>query len=175
MLKLMILPFLLAASFAAAVLPTWEITEDYAVRFSTQRAEGTFTDLRGTVNFSPDDLLNASFDVSVATASIATGNKTKDKHARGKAWFDAEQHPRISFVSNRFTASETGYVVSGTMTIKGIAMPQTISFTFTPTADGGLFVGTTTINRADFDLDGPFLFGSLVGDEVAVDLRVPVE
>ncbi len=175
MIKLAILPILFMAGFAAASLSSWEIDTDYAVRFSTQKAEGTFSDLQGTVNFDPEDILNASFDVSVATATISTGNTSKDKHARGKSWFDAERHPRIRFVSNRFSPTATGYAVSGTMTIKGIDRPVTIDFTFTPTAEGGLFEGTTTINRADFELDGPFLFGGLVGKSVNVTLRVPVK
>ena len=174
MTKLILLPILLLSGFAAVILPSWEITEDYAVRFSTKKAEGTFSDLQGTVKFSPDDLSNSNFAVSVATATIQTGNKSKDKHARGKAWFDAENHPKITFVSSRISTSASGYLVLGDLTIKGITKEVGINFTFEETTSGGLFTGTTTITRADFELDGPFLFGGLVGDEVAVDLKVPV-
>lgn len=175
MAKLILLPLFLIAGITATVLPTWEISEDYAVRFSTKKAEGTFSDLQGTVKFAPNDLTNSSFNVSVATASIATGNKSKDKHARGKAWFDAENHPRITFVSSRISAVEGGYLVVGDLSIKGITKEVGINFTFTENESGGLFTGSTTITRADFAIDGPFLFGGLVGDEITVDLKVPVK
>ncbi len=159
---------------AAAVLPSWNITDDYAVRFSTKKAEGTFSDLQGKVIFDPNNLSGSSFDVSVAAASIQTGNTSKDKHARGGSWFDADNHPRIRFVSTQFTPTADGYTVLGDLSIKGITKPSSIAFSFKQTTTGGLFTGKTNIVRADFALDGPFLLGGLVGDEVAVELRVPV-
>ncbi|MEL7159737.1 MAG: YceI family protein [Bacteroidota bacterium] len=154
--------------------PSWRVADDYAVKFSTTKAEGTFTGLTGTIVFNPADLAAAKFDVSVDAATIQTGNKTKDKHARKSSWFDVENHPRISFVSTVFQQTETGYVVTGELTIKGKTKAVDIPFTFRETASGGLFEGSTKVKREDFGLDGPFLFGGLVGDEVAVALRIPV-
>ena len=51
MTKLLFLPILMFFGVAAVVLPSWEITDDYAVRFSTKKAAGTFSDLRGKVIF----------------------------------------------------------------------------------------------------------------------------
>ncbi|MEM6769508.1 MAG: YceI family protein [Bacteroidota bacterium] len=174
MIKLLTVSFLIATGIAAVVLPSWNIGEDYAVRFSTKKAEGTFSDLQGTVIFDPNNLTEASFNVSVATASIETGNNSKNKHARGKAWFDAEAHPRITFVSKEIIALNQDYRAAGDLTIKGVTKSVSIDFTFTQTATGGLFTGKTSITRADYGLDGPFLFGGLVGDVVAVELKVPV-
>ena len=146
-------------------------TEDYAIKFSTAKATGTFRDLQGTIDFDPAKLEEANMDVSVATATIETGNKTQDKHARGGSWLDAEHHPRILFKSHSFAKTAAGYEVDGQLTIRGESMPVTIPFTF----DGKTFAGTVTVARADFGIDGPFLFGGLVGKEVTVELNVPVK
>jgi len=165
---------LLFTSAAAVFSADWDIAEDYAVKFSTKKAEGTFSDLQGTVIFDSKNLSSSTFDVSVDVASIQTGNKTKDKHARGKKWLDAENHPRISFVSESFTKSMKGYLVKGKLNIRGTARNESILFTFNPTEEGGLFSGSLTIDRQKYGIEGPFLFGGMVGDEILVELRVPV-
>ncbi|MCX8211595.1 MAG: polyisoprenoid-binding protein YceI [Neolewinella sp.] len=149
----------------------WEPTDAYTIKFSTEKAEGTFTDLQGTIEFTADDIANANFDVSVATMTINTGNETKDKHAIGDSWLDAEQFPRINFQSHSFQKTNTGYTVDGQLTIHGKSKAVAIPFDF----KDNIFSGELTVNRRDFGIDGPFLFGSLVGDEVLVSLRIPVE
>lgn len=145
-------------------------TDAYAVKFATAKATGTFRDLQGTIVFDADELAEANFDVSVGTATIQTGNKTQDKHARGGSWLDADQHPRISFKSHGFEATPEGYTVTGQLTIRGESRPVTIPFTF----NGKVFAGQLTVTRQDYGVDGPFLFGGLVGDDVVVELVIPV-
>ena len=169
-LLLALLASLLVFATAARLHTDYTIGEDYAIRASTNGVDATFGDLQGTVKFDADNLADALFNVSVATASINTGNKTQDKHARGDKWLDAEAHPRIRFVSTAFAKTSSGYDVTGNFTINGQTHAETIAFTF----DGETFVGTTSIERERYGVEGPFLFGGLVGDEVAVELRVPV-
>ncbi len=165
---ILLVAFGLLASVSAY---NWEPTDAYAIKFSTAKAEGTFTDLKGTIDFDAEDLPNANFDVSVATASINTGNNTKDKHAVGNSWLDADNHPRISFQSHSFKKTDAGYTVDGQLTIRGERKAVSIPFIF----DDKVFSGELTVNRQDFGVAGPFLFGGLVGDDVKVSLRIPVK
>lgn len=169
----LILLFISSSVFATLFLD-WNLTEDYTVKFSTQKAEGTLKGLKGSVIFDPAAPESARFDVTVEVATISTGNKTKDKHAKNKGWFHADAHPTIRFVSEEVVATGNKYLASGQLTIKGITKSVAIPFTFSPNDAGGLFEGTLMVKRADYDLNGPFLFGGLVGDEVLVSLRVPV-
>ena len=152
----------------------WNLSEDYTVKFSTKKAEGTMKGLKGSVKFDPEDLGTASFDVTVDVATIETGNKTKNKHAKNKGWFNAEAYPTIRFISNDVTQRGDQYLTRGQLTIKGITKPVEIPFSFYTNETGGLFEGALTVKRKDYALEGPFLFGGLVGDEVEVSLRVPV-
>lgn len=148
----------------------WTISPDYAVKFSTKKAEGTFDKLQGTVQFDPSKLSVAKFDVWVATRTIKTGNKTKDKHARGPKWLNAEEYPSISFKSSAFKTTDKGYQVNGELSIHGISKEVSIPFTFTDQ----VFAGRLVLDRQDYGIEGPFLFGGLVGNKIEIDLKVPV-
>ena len=161
---------LFCSSFTFYSLQSYEIAEDYGVKFSTKGAEGTFSDLTGTVTFDASDLSASKFDVSVSTATIETGNKTQNKHAKGDSWLDAETYPRISFVSSTFNKTNGGYAVSGELTIHGVTKSVAIPFIF----ENSTFSGSLSVRREDYGINGPRLFGSFVGDEIEVSLQVPV-
>lgn len=167
----LLLAFLAPTLFTIYAATSYTVTDDYSVKFSTKKAEGTFSGLDGTILFSPDDLAGSLFDVSVATATIETGNKTMNKHARGSSWLNAEDNPRIRFKSAAFERTGTGYSVNGALSINGVTQKVIIPFSF----EDLIFTGELTVARADYGIDGPFLFGGLVGDEVTVSLRIPVE
>lgn len=167
---------LLAYSLAAAAdLPTeWAIADDYAVRFDTRAAEGTFGGLRGEITFDPEDLTSALVDVTVDVATISTGNATKDGHARGEAWFDAETYPTIGLRAAAFAKTADGYVARGELTLRGVTREVTVPFAFEPAdGGGGTFRGAFAVDRKAYGIEGSF--GQFaVGDEVAIEWVVPV-
>jgi polyisoprenoid-binding protein YceI len=175
MTKLILIPVLVFSSLFAGLAGNWNIDEDYAIKFSTAKAEGTLTGLTGTIVFDEEDLSTASFNVSVDATSIKTGSKMKDKHARGKSWLYTTVYSEITFESTAFKATDSGYTVTGDLSIRGVTKSVDIPFTFRENIGVGLFEGTTTILREDYGIDGPFLFSKLVGDEIEVSLRVPVK
>lgn len=152
---------------------TWNIGNDYNIKFSGKKAEGSFKGLTGTIAFDPSKLSEAKMDVSVSTSSINTGNSTKDKHARSDSWFDATKYPTIHFVSKSFTKQASTYVIDGVLTLHGVSKNITIPFTFNQTNNSAIFTGSFKINRKDYGIKGN-MFGFMVGDEFTVDLQVPV-
>ena len=171
---LLLLPLLLLVSAFGLLAASWNISPDYAIRFSGSKAAGTFSGLTGTITYDPAALASAAMDISVAAATIKTGNSLKDKHARGDSWFAVEKYPTIRFVSSALARRGDAYVATGRLTLHGVTKPVTIPFAFTqPAAGRGLFTGQFTVNRHDYGIEGNFL-GFSVGDEFVVDLRVPV-
>ena len=160
--------------FALTAMASWRVSEDYVIQFSGSGAEGTFSGLSGSVMFDPKDLSSSKFDVTVEASTISTGNKTKDKHARGKSWLDVEKYPYIKFTSSQVTQSGYGYEMTGELELHGVTKKMTIPFSFSQSGDTGRFEGTFTVNRKDFEITGPF-FGFVVGDEFEVTLKVPVQ
>ena len=151
----------------------WNIEKGYKINFSVKGAAGTFSGLTGTILFDEEHLNTSQFDVSVEVASILTGNKTKDKHARGEKWLDALSFPKISFVSSSITENGNGYEVTGFLDLRGVKKEISFAFAFTKNGEEGVFEGSFTLNREDYGIEGPFM-AFMVGDEVKVNLKIPV-
>jgi polyisoprenoid-binding protein YceI len=164
----------LLPTFGFAPLSNWTISDDYTVRFSGSGADGTFRGLSGTIVFDPNNPAQGRFDVDLDARTIDTGNKVKDRHARGSSWFDVEQYPEIRFRSSEIKPLEGNrYRMTGTLTLHGVEKEITFPFTFSQQKDTGVFQGTFTVDRTEFGIKGPF-FAFTVGDDFEVTLNVPV-
>lgn len=146
------------------------IATDYDLKFSTRSTDGTFSGLKGTVIFSPDDLANAKIDVSVEANTIETGMKKKNEHARSSDWLDVEKYPHISFRSESFVKEGDVFLVSGTMSMHGISKKVTIPFQYNP---DGVFSGTFTVNRIDYGITGVGMKASFVGEDIEITFNIP--
>jgi len=152
---------------------SWNIASDYVVKFEGKGAKGTFSELEGTIDFDPANLSASSMNVSVAVATIETGNNKKNEHARSEKWFNAAEFPKIKFASTSFDQSGSNYKVTGNLEIRGITKEVEIPFTFSEQNGEGLFEGAVTVNRKDFGIEGPW-FSFTVAEELLVGLKVPV-
>ncbi len=97
----------------------WNIDPNYSIKFSGNKAEGTFSGLAGTISFNPNDLAKASIHVVVNANTIKTGNSLKDKHAKDEDWFDVAKYPYIKFTSTSFVKSGSTTIVSGSLDLHG--------------------------------------------------------
>jgi polyisoprenoid-binding protein YceI len=131
---------------------------------------GSFTGLQGKVSFDPSDLSKASFEVSVDAASVNTDNSMRDGHLKGEDYFDAQNHPRIQFVSTGVKAADKSghYIISGKLTIKKTTRDISFPFIATPAGNDYIFSGEFTINRKDFDIGG----SSTISNALTVSLTV---
>ena len=169
----LLLTLTLSASAAGFLADSWIIDPAYAIRFSGTKAEGTFTGLTGTIVYNPSELAKAAMDVAVNASTISTGNSLKDKHARGESWLDVAKYPSIRFRSTSFAKTSAGYLVTGNLTLHGVTKAVAVPFQFSQPGGQGLFTGRFRVNRQDYGIKGN-LFGFSVGDDIAVELRVPV-
>jgi len=145
-----------------------------AIRFTVKNlgfnVRGSFTGLRGSIIFDPQDLSRAVFDVSIDAASINTDNSMRDDHLRSDDYFDVHNYPRIRIQSSSVSASggKGNYVLSGKLTIRNITRDISIPFSATPSGDGYLFTGEFRINRRDFNIGGI----STISNNLIVSLSV---
>ena len=161
---------LLFMSFAIYEATTWDIGEEYVIKFTSDNPSGVFTELEGDIVFDPEDLGNAKFDIRVPVASIDTGNGLKNKNARGKNWFEADTYPTIAFTSTSFAVNGEAYIVTGDLTMHGTTRSVVIPFTF----EAETFSGAITVNRTDYGIGGTKGFASKVPEELLVEIKVPV-
>lgn len=151
----------------------WNIDPNYSIKFSGNKAEGTFSGLTGKISFNPNDLANAFIDITVDASTIKTGNSTKDEHSKGEDWFDVTKYPTIKFTSQSFTKSANIFIVSGNLQLHGMKKQVQIPFTFSEVGAKGVFSGKFKLNRKDYGINGNF-FGFTVGKEFEVTLNIPV-
>jgi polyisoprenoid-binding protein YceI len=117
---------------------------------------GAFKKFEGTVDATGDTpVLHGTVEVS----TIDTGDQQRDAHLAAPDFFDAENHPQISFRSTDGEALDGGQIrLDGEITIKGITKPIELTGVV---AEGGADpwgnerIGlelSTTIDRREFDL-----------------------
>ncbi|HEY4196619.1 MAG TPA: YceI family protein [Mucilaginibacter sp.] len=129
---------------------------------------GTFGGFQGSINFDPENLVNSHFDVSIDAATVNTDNNLRDKHLKDDSYFDVKDYPRIRFVSDKITAKNGAYNLTGKLTIKDKTKEISFAFTAVPSTDGYAFKGFFKINRKDFNVGGT----STISNELEVTLNV---
>lgn len=113
--------------------------------------DGSFSGLRASVNFNPNDLANSSISASVAVKTIETDIDLRNKHLKGKDYFHEEKYPRISMESVSFSkTSGSDYNGKFKLTIKNVTKTISIPFTFTESNGTGTFKGEFELNRRDY-------------------------
>ncbi|MFK7932577.1 MAG: YceI family protein [Saprospiraceae bacterium] len=149
---------------------SWAIADGYSIKFEGTDAEGIFKTMTGDIQFDENDLAASKFSTSIDVASINTGNGMKNKHAVSKKWFDAATYPAITFNSSKFSQTETGYEVTGTLEIHGTQKEISIPFTFSDNTFNGKF----SVNRMDFGIGTMKGMSKKVSNEIKLEISVPV-
>ena len=149
---------------------SWQIQDGYSIQFEGTDAKGIFKELEGDIQFDPENPENSTFAFTVAVNSINTGKGMKNKHAVNSKWFDAENHPNITFLSKSVSQQGEDYSVTGTMTIRGVAKEMTIPFSF----DGTSFSSKFSVNRMDFGVGTMKGMSKKVSNEIKLDITIPV-
>lgn len=121
---------------------------------------GQFKTYGGTVEIDPRDFTKSTFTGEIDVASIDTGNVDRDNHLRNGDFFDAPNHPKITFKSGRIEAKGDGeYTVHGDLTMRGVAKPVALEVEFAGTSKNPYgktvagFSARGTVNRKDFGVN----------------------
>ena len=117
---------------------------------------GSFKQFAGTVEASGDP---ATLSGTVEVASIDTGESNRDGHLQSPEFFDAQQHPQITFTTTGTELGAGGQItLKGEITIKGITKPIELTGTVAENGQdpwGNERVGFEVegkIDRREFDL-----------------------
>jgi len=132
--------------------------------------DGSFSGLRGSVDFDPQNSAAGHFDVSIDAATVNTENSLRDSHLRNDGYFDVKNYPRIRLVSSRIapTGMAGTYQFTGQLTIRNVTKELTFPFTVSPSGGSLNFKGSFTIKRKDFGVGG----ASTISNELTVSLNV---
>jgi polyisoprenoid-binding protein YceI len=126
---------------------------------------GHFKNVRGTLEYDPENPRDSSVEVTIDAKGIWTGEPDRDIHLRSADFLDVENFPEIAFKGSELELlGDHDYTLSGNLTIRGVTRKTTLHVRYlgqweTPWWEDGVdkgpkiragFLVTTAINRLDF-------------------------
>lgn len=144
------------------------------------KVRGSFSQVEAKLTIA-ENIAESTVEATARIDSVTTGNADRDGHLMSGDFFDAENHPEMTFTSTSFELDGEDLTIAGDLTIKGETRPVTFTGEFTGAvvdAFGATRAGasvTTTISRKDFGITWNAALeagGVLVSDKVVINLDV---
>ena len=127
-------------------------TGSSTVRFRTRHlfglgpVRGSFAIRSGTVDIA-EPVAGSRICAEIDAASFRTRNPARDTAVRSARFLDAGTHPVMTFASER----TDGSTLTGTLTVRGVAQPVTLSIEQSAVAAGSFTArASTRIDRTEF-------------------------
>ena len=116
------------------------------------RVHGSFKTWSGSLETDDADPANSKVQIGIDVASIDTKEPQRDEHLRSADFFDAANHPNITFESASVQYVDTEHFkVSGNLTIRGVSKPVTLDAEYFGTPEGPVGRRARRFFRQDVD------------------------
>lgn len=178
--SLLMIAFLSTTTFAQT---TWKVDPAHTqvsfgiTHMGISEVEGRFNKFDGSITAANKDFSDANYELTIEVPSIDTGVEMRDNHLRNADFFDAENHPKMTFKSTSSKkVSENKYKVTGDLTFHGITKPVTLDVWYRGTVEnpqnGDVISGfaiSGDVKRSDYNL-GPDFPEAVLSDSVVIDV-----
>ena len=174
----------LAVLFLVLAAPCAATAADYTVQPATSTLgfsgtfqgasfNGQFGQWTAAISYDAAKLASSKFDVTVALASVKTGDKDRDGALPGSDFFDVAKFPQAHFVTTGFHQNGTQVVADGMLTLRGVTKPVSLVVTFKPQGSGATLDVSGTVKRLDFGVGtGDYADTSVIGADVKIDAHL---
>ena len=146
--------------------------------------KGVFKEFTTSVATSEPGMTINAISFSMNTASVNTGDETRDAHLRSADFFDAEKFPKMTFKSKSFKKlSGKNYEMSGDLTMKGVTKPIKFKVEFNGSIKDPMgntragFKLSGKVNRYDYGLTWNKALetgGFVVGKEIKIESQIEI-
>lgn len=154
----------------------------FQIRHLVTKVRGRFADFDARIRVVPEAPEESSVRFTIHAASVDTDLPDRDQHLRSADFFDAENHPEITFVSTRIRSTgDDQYDVTGFLTLRGVRREITLAVAFLGFAtdpwgnDKAGFETQLVLNRKDFGMVWNAALdngGVVLGDKVTVSIAL---
>lgn len=146
------------------------------------KVRGSFTKFTAEMIHDESDISKWSVNAVIEVASINTGIADRDRDLQSQAFFDAANHPQITFHSRRIEQHGERYVAHGDLTIRGVTKPYALEFVFTgwnrdkdkPDVKPRFGIAAKgKLNRLDFGVATDWkhtLIPNFIGEEIEIEI-----
>ena len=140
--------------------------------FGVAPVRGTMAISQGVVEVA-DPITDSSVQVEIDTTSFHTGSRHRDGDVRSARFLNAARYPSMTFTSERLDRSNGHWTLTGTLTVRDIARPVSLTIEQSAvqpgTASSFVVYATTRIDRTDFGLTAA---KGMAGRHLDVSLRI---
>ncbi len=145
----------------------------FATKYDGEVFTGTFPGFQTQLSFDPANPAAGKLDVTIPLAGARSGNSDRDSTLQGKDFFNVAQFAQARYTASGFRAvGGNQFAADGTLQLRGVSKPVTLTFTWTPGAQPVL-TGKTTVKRLDFGVGGgDWADTKTIPDETAISTKV---
>src|SRR3546814_212939 len=116
----------------------------FATKYDGEVFTGTFPGFSTRLSFDPADLSGSKLDVTIPLAGTDTGNNDRDDTLRSADFFNVARFAQAHYSATNFRSlGDDRYAADGTLELRGVSKPVTLTFTWTPGA-APVLVGKAT-------------------------------
>ena len=168
-------------------MTTWKIDPAHSeVNFKVKHlvvstVRGHFDNFNATIETSKEDFSDAIIKFEADVNSINTNNEQRDTHLKSADFFDAENHPKMTFESTSVKKiSDHEMEVKGKLTLRGVTKEVSLNVIYNGVVSGfgdvkvAGFDISTKLNRFDYGLQWNALTeagGVVVSNEVKIEIQ----
>lgn len=139
-----------------------------------EHVTGTVPILRGTVDLPSRAQIPTSINAQLDATRLHTDDPDRDAALMSGDWFDTKTYPTWTFESTKITPAAGGFTMTGTLTIHGVAQPETLNVLTTGTAERPHYRATCSIDRHAFGMKINKL-DAVIGNPVDVSLDITLK
>ena len=145
----------------------------FSGKYQGEAFNGQFPGFVSTFSFDPAKLAGAKLDVTIPLVNATTRNADYDGELRGASFFNSKKFPQARYTATKFRAlGANTYAADGTLSLRGVNKPVTLTFTWTAGAKP-LLAGTALVKRLDFGVGGgDWADISVIPNEIKVTTKV---
>ena len=173
------------APVARAETTTWKMDPahshaSFSVRhLGISNVRGEFSKVDGTLHLDDQDVTKSRVEATIDANSIDTREAKRDAHLKSPDFFDAQNHPKMTFKSTKVEkAGDKKLKVTGDLTIRGNTKPVTLDVELSDAikdmqgAQRRAILATGKINRQQFGLTWSKMLEAapVVGDDVNLEI-----
>ena len=159
----------------------WDIQpEGSHLRFTAdQEGEpftGAFEAFTGVIRFDPAAPEDGAVEITVPLKSVDAGSNDRNSTLPEKVWFSAKAFPAAVYRSTDISATDSGYLARGMLTIKGISMPLDLPFKLDVEDNVAVMTSTVEMDRTRWNVgEAPWDTDEWISRKVKLDIQVTAE
>jgi polyisoprenoid-binding protein YceI len=152
----------------------WKVNQEKAKISWTMpngKHSGTISGLDATIQFDPATSENGLIKATVQVNSIDAGVDKLNEHLKTADFFDAANHPVITFTAEKITKNDSGFVATGKLAMRDSIHTVDIPFKFEKGESQSTMKGTMDIFAGDYGVGKKSPAGN---DRVLITIEVPL-